>query len=194
MEAANRLLLLGSQLPGQARAGVQTLLVQSRRPWENCAMWAAAWGVLALLKRHFGLAIEVGRQGQEQARQRRRSLQAKWLSPTPHLSSLLLVTRRKATLLLIPFQESIPGKTATCPDGPEAAHAFTRDRLRLQTPREGVQSTVVVQQWAWRRGLRVPTALSPSGEGVRRRAPWAASLAGRPVVQVQNICPTHGYL
>jgi hypothetical protein len=46
-------------------------------------MWAAAWGLLALLKRHFGLAIEVGRQGQEQARQRRRSLREKWLSPTP---------------------------------------------------------------------------------------------------------------
>lgn len=35
--------------------------------------------------------------------------------PPSHLSSLLLVTRRKATLLLILFQELIPGKTATWP-------------------------------------------------------------------------------
>ena len=44
MEAANRLLLLGSQLPGQARAGVQTLLVQSGRPWENCANVGSSLG------------------------------------------------------------------------------------------------------------------------------------------------------
>lgn len=53
--------------------------------WETVLMWAAAWGALALLKRHFGLAIEVGRQGQEQARLRRKSLpdRVAFLHPTP---------------------------------------------------------------------------------------------------------------
>lgn len=101
-------------------------------------MWAAACGALALLKRHFGLAIEVGRQGQGQARQRRKSLVDKWFSPTSHLPTLLLVTRRKATPLLIQFQESLPGQTAKCPNGPEADMLSQGDRLRQQMPRKAI--------------------------------------------------------
>lgn len=71
---------------------------------KQCANVGSSRGVPALLKRHFGLAIEVGRQGQEQAGQRRKSLLAEWLFPTPYLSTPLLVTLRKATLLLIQFQ------------------------------------------------------------------------------------------
>lgn len=55
---------------------------------------------------------------------------------------------------------------------------FHKGQNETADTQKGVQSTVVVQQWTWRRGLRVPTALSPSGEGVRVCTPWAASRAG----------------
>lgn len=105
--------------------------------WETVLMWAAAWGALALLKRHFGLAIEVGRQGQEQARQRRKSLPDRVAFLHPHPSTPLLVTHRKTTLLLIGFQESSPGETAERPQtGPEADDMLSQDRPRLQKPRK----------------------------------------------------------
>lgn len=44
-------------------------------------------------------------------------------------------------------------------DGPEAA--MLSQGTETAATQKGVQSTVVVQQWVWRRGLRVPTALSP---------------------------------
>lgn len=99
VEAGNRQLgvhpLLGGRLPSQARTwgpdtagavreALGSLTGTVPEAWEdNVLTWAAAWGALALRKRHFGLAIEVGRQGQGQARQRRKSLVDKWLSP-PH--------------------------------------------------------------------------------------------------------------
>lgn len=82
---------------------------------KQCANVGSSLGALALLKRHFGLGIEVGRQGQERARQRRKCLREKWLFLTSRLSTLLLVTRKKARLLLILFRESSPGEAAKSP-------------------------------------------------------------------------------
>lgn len=192
MEAANRLLLLGSQLPGQARAGVQTLLVQSGRPWENCANVGSSLGATGPPEKTLWACYRGRKTGTGTGQAEEEKPPGKVAFPYPHLSSLLLVTRRKATLLLIPFQESIPGKTATCPQMGLKLPCFHKGQ-RLQPPRKACNP-----QWWCSNGYGGGGSVYQQhlvlSEGVRRCAPWAASLAGRPVVQVQNICPTHGYL
>lgn len=138
--------------------------------------WAAAWGALALLKRHFGLAIEVGRQGQGQARQRRKSLVDKWLSP-PH-------TRPPSCWSPVEKLHhcSFSSKSRRQDKQPNAQTGLRLTCFHKETETADAQEGNLlrqVQQWA-PRGLHVPTALSPSGEGVRglRQEPWAASIAG----------------
>lgn len=152
-------------------------------------MWAAAWGALALLKRHFGLAIEVGRQGQDQARQRRKSPREKWLFPTSHRHTLLLVTRREATLLFIRLQ-SIPGEPNA--RRPGAHSRVAADMLSQNETADAQKGRVVreVQRWAPRRGLALLVRVCMDSDvdcGLRAQQE-------RPAVQVQNICPFHGYL
>lgn len=93
---------------GAAREALGSLteLKNYARGLGNCDNVGSSLGALALLKRHFGLAIEVGRQGQEQARPRRKSLMDRvaFLHPAP--VHPVLVTRRKATLLLICFKRN----------------------------------------------------------------------------------------
>lgn len=120
----------GKKKAGAAREALGSLteLENYARGLGNCACVGSSLGALALLKRHFGLAIEVGRQGQ--VRPRRKSLMDRvaFLHPAP--VHPVLVTRRKATLLLI--QEKQPnahrihrmGQKLTC---------FHKGRLRRVT-------------------------------------------------------------
>lgn len=73
------------QVQSREALGSLTELKIYPRGLGNCANVGSSQGALALLKRHFGLAIEVERQGQEQARQRRESLKDRvaFLHPSP---------------------------------------------------------------------------------------------------------------
>lgn len=100
--------------------------------------WAAAWGALTLRKRHFGLAIEVGRQGQGQARQRRKSLVDKWLSPPHTCPPSCWSPVEKLHHCSFSSKSHRQDKRPNAQTWPEADMLSQGDRLRRQMPRKAI--------------------------------------------------------
>lgn len=107
----------GTSLDGRKREALGTLTEFKiyARGLGNCADVGSSLGGTGPPEKTLWACCRGRKTGTGTGRAEERKPHGQWLFSTPHLSTPLLVTRRKATLLLIRFQESSLGETAMCP-------------------------------------------------------------------------------